>query len=77
MGTRRTQVMTSLISILVHFIAVFIFAEAGLSMKIAKIAPSEDMVTHYRTQLQAQSCDVYMHTSASGLILSHCFLNVS
>ena len=34
---RRTHVMTSSISILVHFFAVFIFAEAGLSAKIAKI----------------------------------------
>ena len=35
-GTRRTHVMTSSISILVHFFAVFIFAETGLSAKIAK-----------------------------------------
>ena len=34
---RRAHVMTSSISILVHFFAVFNFAEAGLSAKIAKI----------------------------------------
>ena len=39
MGGRRTHVMTSSISILVHFFVVFIFAEAGLSAKIAKNFP--------------------------------------
>ena len=34
---RRTHVMTSPFPFLVHFFAVFIFAEAGLSAKIAKI----------------------------------------
>ena len=36
-GTQRTHILTSSISILVHFFAVFIFVEAGLSAKIAKI----------------------------------------
>ena len=42
---RRTHVMTSSISILVHFFVVFIFAEAGLSTKIAKICTQRKFPT--------------------------------
>ena len=46
MGARLTHVMMSSISILVHFFAVFIFAEAGLSLKIAKnLDPAK--ISHY------------------------------